>query len=368
MACVKVQILEDESITTDERLEELENLLRHNNLDEMQNAIRYKMAKLDEWEESMKRTRQLHVKTNEKLDRIESVLGGIMKKDTQRDELIKNTQRNIQTLEDEITAIERKLQELTSKTVTFDRAGPQASPSRNTTGKALPPLVTPTPPTNPRRPTGLPEYRRNHIGANKLPYAMDDGGSDATTQRSEEFPGSSSSYKERPPEFPTGIHVGNKFIWKFTEFEECLQKAKNGTRMYYLSEPFHTGPYGYKMCIELHPNGLNDGCNTHLSVFVCLLKSEYDDILPWPFNSKVIITLIDQQPILYSRRNIQMSSLPRNNGHLSGCYSKPVENKPRNMAFGFCKFITHERLKTRRYLVNDTLFLCVEGDRLISIL
>lgn len=34
------------------------------------------------------------------------------------------------------------------------------------------------------------------------------------------------------------------------------------------SEPFHTGPYGYKMRLELHPNGRNDGLNTHLSIFV----------------------------------------------------------------------------------------------------
>ena len=34
------------------------------------------------------------------------------------------------------------------------------------------------------------------------------------------------------------------------------------------SEPFHTGPYGCKMRLELHPNGRNDGLNTHLSIFV----------------------------------------------------------------------------------------------------
>lgn len=58
------------------------------------------------------------------------------------------------------------------------------------------------------------------------------------------------------------------------------------------------------MRLELHPNGRNDGLNTHLSIFVRLMKSEYDGILPWPFDKKVTITLIDQQPCPKLRRNI----------------------------------------------------------------
>lgn len=130
------------------------------------------------------------------------------------------------------------------------------------------------------------------------------------------------------------------------------------------SEPFHTGPYGYKMRLELHPNGRNDGLNTHLSIFVRLMKSEYDGILPWPFDKKVTITLIDQQPCPKLRRNIHMCSYPRNDGHFSPCYSRPVEERAQNIAFGFCKFVTQEQLKTRHYIVSDTLFFCVEVDTL----
>lgn len=113
------------------------------------------------------------------------------------------------------------------------------------------------------------------------------------------------------------------------------------------------------MRLELHPNGRNDGLNTHLSIFVRLMKSEYDGILPWPFDKKVTITLIDQQPCPKLRRNIHMCSYPRNDGHFSPCYSRPVEERAQNIAFGFCKFVTQEQLKTRHYIVSDTLFfLC----------
>ncbi|XP_078349963.1 TNF receptor-associated factor 5-like isoform X2 [Oculina patagonica] len=360
IACGKLQILENESLITNQRLEELEGVVTtHNNLDELHNAISDKIVRLDELEESMKKTCQLHIKTDAKMGRMEAVLSGIQREEERRDGVIENIQRISQTLEDEIENIKRKLQELEqpSATATSYRAEFQAGPSGYRGSLKLPSLVTPTAPPLPR-PTGLPECRGRFFGAKQLPEMMEYG-----TQRSQEHLGTSLSNKQCPQELSTEVHISNKFIWKFTQFDDCLQKAKHGTKTYYLSDPFQSGPYGYKMCIEFHPNGLNDGWNTHLSIFVCLMKSEYDDILPWPFNKKVIITLIDQQPIPYLRRNIQMSSLPKNNGHLSVCYSKPVEARPRNVAFGFCKFTTQERLKTRRYLVNDTLFLCVEVDR-----
>ena len=45
----------------------------------------------------------------------------------------------------------------------------------------------------------------------------------------------------------------------------------------------------------MYPNGDSDGKNTHLSVYVSLLKGKYDAILPWPFSKTVTFALIDQQ-------------------------------------------------------------------------
>ena len=39
--------------------------------------------------------------------------------------------------------------------------------------------------------------------------------------------------------------------------------------------------------------GLEMTKKTHLSVFMVLMKGEYDAILRWPFNKKVKFTLID---------------------------------------------------------------------------
>ena len=346
------------------RLEELEGIVTTpNNLGELHAAMDDILQRLEELERSTNTTSQLHSKTSEKLTLLEARLTGVVRKGELCDEMMENTRRIQQMLQEEIEAIRRRLQELPIAGTARNGRELQAGALRNS-GLKLPTLVTPTAPPLPR-PAGLPESRRRIAGAAQLPDMMSDGRRTTNEQSWQEFPGDYTP--NSPRELQTEVHVSDKFIWKFTQFDDCLQKAKNGSKIYYVSEPFHTGPYGYKMRVQLHPNGFNDGWNTHLSIFVCLMKSEYDDILPWPFNKKVIITLIDQQPSPNMRRNIQMSSLPRNNGHLSICYSKPVEERPQNVAFGFCKFITQERIKSRRYLVNDTLFLCVEVEGLNSV-
>ena len=61
------------------------------------------------------------------------------------------------------------------------------------------------------------------------------------------------------------------------------------------SPPFYTHDQGYKMCLEVEPNGSGDGYGTHLSVFVCLMKGEFDSMLNWPFRGVVTYKLLDQR-------------------------------------------------------------------------
>ena len=363
LACGKLEELQNESIITNERLDELEATVAGiNGLEDLHTKITDKMRRLGKLEESLGTASKLEIsKTNKKLELLEARLA---RKQSEHDEFIEITRRSVETLRGEIEDVKRRLQELPS---TSARTGTERQ--AGTSIDFFPTRLKPTAPPYPRPATRLPrlDRRKGTSGYERLPDEMEDGAENVNEQRQPELPGPPNPMNGSPHELSNGIHISNKFVWKFTQFDDYLQKAKDGTRTYYLSEPFHTGPYGYRMCVEFHPNGLNEGWNTHLSIFVCLLQSEYDDILPWPFNQKVIITLIDQQPNPNLRRNIQMSSLPRNNSHLSRCYSKPSESRLRNVAFGFCKFITLERLKTRRYLVNDTIFVCVEVDRLNSV-
>ena len=59
------------------------------------------------------------------------------------------------------------------------------------------------------------------------------------------------------------------------------------------STPFYTGPDGYKLQLEVCANGYGSGEGTHVSVFVYLMKGEYDHMLTWPFKCDITIQLLN---------------------------------------------------------------------------
>ena len=146
--------------------------------------------------------------------------------------------------------------------------------------------------------------------------------------------------------------------WKIIGFAELLKQAKKGRATVIKSPPFHS--HGYKFRFTLYPNGTGWGKNSHLSIFFRLMKGEYDALLSWPFRKKVTLTLIDQQENPNDRENVAQSinSDPENNKE--SC-SRPVTDE--NVGgFGFRQFISHKRVRVRRYIVDDTMFIQFEVD------
>ena len=139
-----------------------------------------------------------------------------------------------------------------------------------------------------------------------------------------------------------------------SEFSEILRQAKHGRNNKIDSEPFYTETYGYKLKLSVNPNGDGSGKNTHLSVFVIVMKGEYDGILPWPFNQKVTFTLVDQQDDVQERENVVMHF--KANSKLEN-FARPVSEE--NPGRGYARFVSHDKLKTRRFIVDDTLFIQV---------
>lgn len=145
------------------------------------------------------------------------------------------------------------------------------------------------------------------------------------------------------------------FVWKISGFSEMLRQAKQGRNSKIDSTPFYTSSYGYKLKVSVNPNGDGSGKNTHLSAFVIVMKGEYDGMLPWPFSQKVSFTLIDQQESLNERENIVMHF--KSNTRLEN-FARPVSEE--NPGRGYARFVSHEKLKSRRFIVDDTLFIQVD--------
>ena len=153
-----------------------------------------------------------------------------------------------------------------------------------------------------------------------------------------------------------GIHCSDEkfdsFTWRIDGFSEVLRKAKSVEETILLSSPFYR--YGYKCKIGIYPNGFGSGENTHLTVYLVIMKGEYDATLTWPFGKKFTFTLIDQQENEHDRENIVQSITP--DPKLSN-FARPVEEE--NLGWGFHRFVSHEQLQKRHYIVDDTIFFQV---------
>ncbi|XP_015778034.1 PREDICTED: TNF receptor-associated factor 4-like isoform X2 [Acropora digitifera] len=143
----------------------------------------------------------------------------------------------------------------------------------------------------------------------------------------------------------------NVYTWKIGGFEEILRQAKTGGEDRIESDPFYTGECGYKFKMRLFPNGHGKGENTHLSLFLVNIKGEYDAILQWPFPKKAMLILIDQQENLNDRQSVSYT-LTRAEVIWK---SRPVERKDAN--WGWLRFLSHDELQRRAYIVDDTIFI-----------
>lgn len=146
------------------------------------------------------------------------------------------------------------------------------------------------------------------------------------------------------------------FIWRIGNFDQVLKQATNEGKEKLKSDPFYsttTESYGYKLQVSVCPNGNYQ--SSYLSVFNAIKRGDYDAILPWPLKEKVTFTLIDQQEDPNQTENVTTEFIT---GDYPDNYKRPLEEE--SAGIGFPKFVSHEKLNSRRYIVDDTLFLQVE--------
>ena len=69
------------------------------------------------------------------------------------------------------------------------------------------------------------------------------------------------------------------------------KKSSNET---FYSDPFYSSPSGYKFCLNVLANGEDGGKDSHVSVYLRVLKGLYDDSLKWPVTGSVTCELLNQ--------------------------------------------------------------------------
>ncbi|KAM6431180.1 TNF receptor-associated factor 1 isoform 2-T2 [Liasis olivaceus] len=140
------------------------------------------------------------------------------------------------------------------------------------------------------------------------------------------------------------------FLWKITDIHQKCYEAICGKINSFQSPAFYTSRYGYKLCMRIYLNGEGRGRGTHISLFIVLLKGDYDALLPWPFTHKITFMLLSQD----------------NGDHLvtalhpdptSASFQRPGTDM--NEANGFARFVPLAKLQSPKYtyLKEGTLFL-----------
>ena len=142
-------------------------------------------------------------------------------------------------------------------------------------------------------------------------------------------------------------------LWKITDIRRRRREAVSGKTPSIYSQPFYTSGCGYKLCARLYLNGDGMGKGTHLSLFFVVMRGEYDALLPWPFQQKVTLVLMDQT---YGR-HVSDTFRP---DPTSSSFKKPRNEM--NIASGCPLFVPLSTLDGGDYIRDDTLFIKVVVD------
>ena len=161
-----------------------------------------------------------------------------------------------------------------------------------------------------------------------------------------------------------------RFIWKIKSFRESLRLVKEGVKERIESDPFYTGRYGYKLKVfaqwrchflEFAFSKRPIYIGADFLTGIVLMEGEYDDMLPWPFNKKITFTIIDQNKDLKERQNMTDYLSPRSPEWFNDMiFSERPGEKMKEVKSKLRVLTTHKVLETRRYIVNNTLFLQVD--------
>ena len=157
----------------------------------------------------------------------------------------------------------------------------------------------------------------------------------------------------------TGVEMRRDIIpvtIKMAAFD-MLKKKRTG----WFSHPFYTGRGGYKMCLSVDANGDGTGKGTHVSVFTCLMRGEFDSHLKWPFRGTVTIQLVNQ----LEDKEHHTETYDYTDTTRRGCTARVTDGGRSLDVFGKHKFILHSELglsvaNNCKYLKDDCLIFHVD--------
>lgn len=148
----------------------------------------------------------------------------------------------------------------------------------------------------------------------------------------------------------TGIYV-----WKVNDLARRTREARIGRTLSLYSPPFYTSVHGYRICLRAYLNGDGNGRGTHVSLYIVIMKSEYDELLSWPFAYNVVLTLINQVEPMKPEKSMTHKFVPSPS---SSSFQKPQDTF--NVASGFPEFAPVSVLNDPLFCKSDTIYFRIK--------
>ncbi|CAM4755487.1 unnamed protein product [Rotaria magnacalcarata] len=137
-------------------------------------------------------------------------------------------------------------------------------------------------------------------------------------------------------------------LWRINNIKDRSNNSESAT-----SPPFYTSLDGYKLCVRLYFNGNDTDQSTYSSIFIVLMRGDYDAILDWPFNYQVIFCLYN---LINQDNHIIESFQPDIN---LKAFQKPQSDM--NVGCGISKFIprTLFEQENNSFIHDDSIYIKV---------
>ena len=145
------------------------------------------------------------------------------------------------------------------------------------------------------------------------------------------------------------------YIWKIDNYRQRRQDALSGVRTYIYGPSFHISPYGYKLCMRIHLNGVDSGVGKQVALYVHMVQGDYDSILEWPFTGRITLSILDQTDGAGYRHHITQTMIMPNN--LSS--QRPITFYNQK-GYGYKHFAPIEAIHEPRYVRNDTMLVRIQ--------
>ena len=107
----------------------------------------------------------------------------------------------------------------------------------------------------------------------------------------------------------------------------------------WFSPPFYTHTHGYKLYLKVCANGAASVKGTHISLYVYLMRGDFDDTLTWPFEGRITVQLLNHLEDRNHCTNVFKFTCGRDPKK-----SSRVTESEQDSGIGECSFIAHARL------------------------